>query len=218
MKTSNYVLTAIPPILFRQRGNAKDDEGLFFRIYGTKPPAPLKEFTRTYMVPRTPEYKAMEAATTVEDRKLLSALALLARAGSMRKSASTAKDLYDATGLLIRDYQGARSAFADADPRHMAWVGPRLLNEQIRNAKLRMVFLRRGEPAVPCIVCDDLRTAVFVSAAYRGVELCAGCQRLFVPNPQRPQKYCSENCGQRIYQRRHRRRQKSKKSKSSKGG
>ena len=75
---------------------------------------------------------------------------------------------------------------------------PALLNNRIRKPQLVM-YGKRGETFLPSILCPDIPTAGFVFVSYRGVEVCPGCSKLFAPNPQRSQTYCSENCGQRIY-------------------
>ena len=214
---SNYHLTARPRILFQVRERDRAGNGtrtLFLQIYGHKPPTRIRvrEFTHAFMEPGTPEYREREAATHKEDRRTLAALPLLARANSLPVGSAYAKDLYDATRQLIKGYPVKQSVFSELfadNPKKNTGLYPALLNDAIRKTRLIM-SQRSGEPFLPSILCPDIATAAFAFAAYRGVEVCPGCCKLFAPNPDRDQTYCSENCGQRIYQRRYRRRQKSR--------
>lgn len=210
---TNYHLTT-QRIFFR----VSQHDALYREIFGSEPPAKLHEFTRAFLTPGTREYRELQSATSDADRKCLAALVLLSRALSIAPGQRTARDLYDATRLLIPEYSGPRSTFSGADPKQNAWLYAGLLNIEIRKAHLAVISTSRGQLPTPSLVCPDIRTAAFVWAAYRGLEVCPACGKMFAPNPERPQKYCSINCGQRIYQRRHRRRQKSKKLKSKKKG
>ncbi len=212
MNESNFHLTARPRILFRVRGSGgPEDTKLFFQMYGHSPATGAREFTRAYLTLGTPERRRWEAATSEEDRRTLHALVLLARANSLPPGSDAAKELYEVTLLLVPDYPAPKSVFSEskvlADPKRVAWMYPALLNTRIKKSRLVM-FGKRGETFLPSILCPDIATAGFVYTSYRGVEVCPGCSQLFAPNPQRSQTYCSENCGQRIYQKRHRRRQK----------
>jgi hypothetical protein len=215
MSRPNYHLTVRPRILYQVRESERAGDGartLILQIYGHEPATRAREFNRAYMTPGTPEYRIREAATSDQDRRILAALLLLARANQLPAGSAAAKDLYDATRLLIPDYPAPQSVFCEAksltDPKKVAWLYPALLNDKISKSRLLMTR-RRGEPFLPSILCPDIPTAAFVFASYRGIEVCPGCRKLFAPNPDRSQTYCSENCGQRIYQRRYRRRQKS---------
>jgi CGNR zinc finger len=218
MSLSNSNLTVRPRILFCASKHQLADADLWGKIFGEKPPVSVRwtEFTAKFMTIGARERKEFEAGISNEDRDALAALRLLRRAASMPGD-SAAADLCEATRRLIHvhDYPkglNARIVFSHG-PKKIMRLYKGLLNENIKQARLA-VTTQGGEPSVN-ILCPDIRTAAFVFAAFRGLEICPGCGKLFAPNPQRAaQHYCSKNCGQRIYQREFRQRQKSKRSKS----
>lgn len=195
----NATITAMLRILILGKRAKEDSEQaqMLRKVFRAEPPREsAKEFTRVYMTPGTREHKEFEATISKEDRSILSALALLRRAQAMKSPA--AKDLADAASLLLgwRPPQWAISPVARQEGA--AWWYRTLLNERMK--KTRLVMARAKGGFAPAVLCDDLRTAAFVFAAYRGVEACAACHRLFAPDPERGEKYCSDACGQNFRQ------------------
>ena len=200
-------LTAKPRILFEV---AHPVDGLIRKIYRDQTPAPKKEFTEAHLTPGTPEYAEMKSFTTDADRATLAAFNLLLNA----RTSTERKNIYDAAILLnpgvaeiLKGPEENPEVFsAEAAQRFITWFYPTYLTGEIRDR----THLEVAADFVPEIHCDDLRTAVFVFAAYRSVAVCPACRNLFSCDTDRKQKYCSAGCGQRIYQKQYRVREKKK--------
>ncbi len=205
-------------LILGERAKEDSEHARMFRgVFRAELPRKLKEFTSAYMTPGTPQYKQFEAATSDKDRAILSAVALLRRAHSMKSPA--ARDLADAASLLF-DWRPPEWAIPPVGRREgAAWQYRSLLNDGMKNARLVMARARGG--FAPAILCGDLRMAAFVFAAYKGVAVCAACRGLFAQNPERGGDYCSEACGQNFRQKAYRLRLKqktrAKKAKQGKG-
>lgn len=216
----NVTITASPRILVLGERPDKDSEQSrkFRRVFRAELPRKSpKEFTRAYMTPGTPEHKEFEAAISKKDRAVLSAIALLRRAQAMKLPA--AKDMADAASLLL-DWRPPEWAISPVNRREgAAWHYRTLLTDGMKKTRLVMARARGG--FAPAVLCPDLRTAAFVFAAYRGVEVCAACQELFAPDPERGGKYCSEACGQnyrqKLYRLKLKQRDRAKKTSKRKG-
>jgi len=236
MSKSDIVLTSTLPIYFRVSSGDKEHADLAREITGGPPELALREFTRAYWDLGTKQNRELEKVLTEDDeirergnresgkslpvddqrekhitpwRHLRQALLLLARV-ELSKSPQA---LYEAALLLVGDYLKRpefsgwkKSVKRGALPLEAARLYGDLLNGQMEGATFQLVPVKPGQLPVPAIVCPDLRTAAFVHDAYRVTKVCSGCQRIFVPNPEKDQKYCSLTCAGRIYQRRHRRR------------
>lgn len=114
-----------------------------------------------------------------------------------------------------------KSMFVSAkEPRKAAAIYAQYLTDEMRGARL---MVHRGT-FVPVIRCRDMKTAMFVFGAFRGVETCLNCHKLFAVDAARPdgsatsEKYCTAACGQRYRQKMYRRRHpaKARPKKSSK--
>ena len=84
-----------------------------------------------------------------------------------------------------------------------------LLRRAMKGARLVVVQSKQGE-FLPAILCDSIRTAAFVSAAYRGVGACCICRKLFAIDPLREEKPYCPKCAQPFWQRQYRNREKQK--------
>jgi hypothetical protein len=107
------------------------------------------------------------------------------------------------------------------EPRRAAWIlYSCYLTGEMKRARLVVHRNKRGE-FIPVVGCPDIKTALFVFAAYRGVEACLNCQKLFAVDSARPDdsssdRYCTAACGQRYRQKLYRLRQKVQVKKISK--
>jgi hypothetical protein len=219
----NVTITASPRILIRG-GHVKADTEETRRLLESlriEPRGSAKGFTRSYMTPGTREHKEFEAATSKKDRSILSALALLRRAQAMKSPA--AKDLADAASLLLdwrppewaqgRIIRTGEAISPLAQREGAAFWYRTLMTQGMKGARIVMARAKGG--FAPAVLCPDIRTGAYVFAAYRGVEVCAACQELFAPDPERGGKYCSEACGQNFRQKLYRLKVKARTKKST---
>jgi ribosomal protein S27E len=171
----------------------------------------VKEFTADYMSMGSPEYREMKNATTQAARNRLRALRLLRYTHIDNDETSARKVLADAMQLL--DDLPESMLTGVKEPRKVASVLYSMyLAGEIKSARLVIHRTERGE-FLPVIRCPDLKTALYVFAAYRGVEACLNCGNLFATDGPRPdasssERYCTAACGQRYRQKLYRLRQK----------
>lgn len=194
----NDSITARPRIYFRERPGEWD------RVIGIAPHT--REFTSSHVTLGTPEYKEMEQAITTKSRNRLRALRLLRYVCVESDETAARKTLVDAGQLIFDDPKlAALFAAGGDDPRKAASDAYRqFFNEELRGSWLAVQRTKRGE-FIPVIRCDDMKTAMFAFAAFRGLETCLNCQKLFVVDAPRPddsssERYCSGTCGQRYRQ------------------
>ena len=206
----NATITARPRIFFRGKPHEFDE------VIGV---TRLTEFTNAYATPGTTEYNEMEQSMTAIDRNRLRALRLLRYVHAESDELAAKKALGDAGRLLFDDPQ-FQSVFAGAKrPRKAAQVVySSYFTDEIKGARLAIHRTNRGE-FIPVVRCPDMKTAMFVFAAFRGIETCLNCQKLFAVDAERPdgsssERYCTGACGQRYRQKLYRLRQKSQATRS----
>jgi hypothetical protein len=170
----------------------------------------VKEFTAAYMNLWTRQHKTKEQGISDQDRRKLRALRLLQYVHSSG-SAEAARELGDALEVLGGAGVVERLGLSNVPKVELAanWYAGSF-NFEMKKARIVMWQRNKNETPIPAVWCPDIRTAAFVFAAFRGITVCPGCRQLFAPNPQHPAKYCSEKCGQRIWQREYRVREKKK--------
>jgi hypothetical protein len=193
-------------------------------MYGEPPRerAKWEEFTGEFLSLGTAQRKQFEAylkgIKDTETLDALSALPLLRRAATT--PANRAADLYDAIRRLVPGYPKGLDAdvlFSEGShffrsPKQIMQTYRDLLHRNFKYTRFD-VDLEGTQPVV-VIRCADMKEAAFVWASFGGLDVCAGCGKMFAPNPEKEnQKYCSALCGQRIYQKDFRRRHPSKKLK-----
>jgi hypothetical protein len=205
----NVTITARPRILFPVNSNRSDR--IITRGFGLGE-IPLlrdvKEFTAAYMTPGTRQHKEMEQATTQRDRRVIASLRLLQYAHA--KAPDAARELVEAFSVLSGGWRPRDLGYGHLSQRELAanfYSGS--FNDEMKSARVIMSRPTRSEAPVPAIWAPDIRTAAFVFAAFRGVEVCASCHRLFAPDRERGEKYCSDACGQNFRQKLYRQRVKS---------
>jgi hypothetical protein len=197
--TITHNITCLPMILlYEQRAPGSEHAKLVREILRAEV-VYAKKFTTQYLIPGTREYKSMETATTEKDRATVRAISLLRYAASAENPAA-AKALRDAAQILLPDHPG-RGAIVKP-PLYVA-----LLKQEMKRAWSTM-WIEGGE-AVPALVCPDLRCALFVASAYKAVDTCPNCHRLFAVDSTRidgslSTKYCKAVCGQRFRQKMYR--------------
>jgi hypothetical protein len=174
------------------------------------------EFPGRFLTTGTEEYKQWEAAMTKEGIATLTALRLLRDVETVRLP--LVGELADAAELLLGwrppsdlKVHGDRGEWAiNPDPairrKGASWWWRFLFTKEMKGAWLEMAETEGG--FTPAIFCHSLRTATFVYEAFKGIETCPACRRLFAPNPEREQVYCGPACAARIYSRTYRRKQK----------
>jgi len=109
------------------------------------------------------------------------------------KDPRSAKDLGDAITLLLSpeypDWRLPESFASDADRREsLANLFFPIAVARMKGARLAVSRTKREELFLPTIVCEDMTTAAFVFASYRGVKACVICRKLFflIPNEKKP--------------------------------
>jgi len=167
--------------------------------------ARLTEFTSAYATPGTPKYSEMVQSTTERDRNRLRALRLLRYVHAGHDDMAAKKALSDAGQILFDDPQ-FQSVFVGAkSPREAARVlYPGYFTDEIKGARLAIHRTKHGE-FIPVVRCPNMTTAMFVFAAFHGIETCLNCQKLFAVDAARPdgsssERYCTAACGQRYRQ------------------
>jgi hypothetical protein len=209
----NAGITARPRIYFRVRPGDWD------HVIGIAPRS--REFTSAYATPGTPENKELEHSTTKKDRNRLRALRLLRYVCAEDDQTAARKVLTDAGQLIFEDLQLAKLFAGTEDPKQVAAASyEEFFNDEIRGARLAIHRTKRGE-FVPIIRCPDVKTAMFMFAAFRGIETCLNCAKLFAVDIVRPddsssERYCTAACGQRYRQKLYRLREKGRLEKISK--
>ncbi len=173
---------------------------------------PVKEFTPAYMTFGTPERRSFEASVPKRDRDILAALPLLQRVQTHETLSIAMRDLCDVAERLIPGWRPPKRAIGGNWREDAARIYAYHLRQGMKGARLVMTRANSGQPYLPAVLCPDLRSAAFVFAAYRGVEVCAGCRTVFASDQERDQKYCSGACAQRRYQRQYRLREKRKRA------
>jgi hypothetical protein len=184
-----------PPIFFRTGliGERKMD-----KIFGT---GFWSEFTDAFVTPGTPEYKQMEHAVSERDRNQLRALRLLRYVCVGNNETAARKALKDAGQLLFSKPDDVELYVGGKNPQKVAIERYRSdFNEEIHGHRIVIRRSKRGE-FIPAIHCTDMKTAMFLYAAFRGVEACLNCGRLFAVDAARPDasssdRYCTARCGQ----------------------
>jgi hypothetical protein len=88
---------------------------------------------------------------------------------------------------------------------------PLIFGKALQQARVRMWPTDSGE-FLPVIWCDNMTTAMFAYGAFKGVDTCQNCAKLFCTDlprvdESRAEKYCTVACGQRFRQRIYRKRQ-----------
>lgn len=179
----------------------------------------LQEFNAEFVTLGSPRYREMEKATTQIDRNRLRALRLLRYTHIENDHIAARKALADAMQLLDDLTESLLTGVRE--PRKVASVLYSLyLTGELKGARLVIHRTERGE-FLPALRCPDLKTALCAFAAYRGVEACLNCQKLFAVDAARADdsssaRYCTAACGQRYRQKLYRLRQKVQVKKISK--
>jgi hypothetical protein len=181
-----------------------------------------REFTSEFWFSRR---KELEGETNEYDRLRVRALRLL-RNAYFGESDESFQDVFDRAMKMLthhpqnliprlrgRNSQALEFSIRGKEREAARHIYPLFLSKMMERAKVRM-WCKDGE-WVPVIWCPNMTTAMYVHAAFNGVETCLNCEKVFcrdVPrvDGSRSEKYCTIACGQRFRQRMHRRRQKSK--------
>jgi len=179
----------------------------------------VAEFTAAHATPGSPEYKELEKGTTEFDRNRLRGLRLLRYVDVKNDETAVRKALNDA-GQLLHNLPESMAAGLEVPKRLAGILYCGYLTSGMKAARLGIIRNNHGE-FIPVVGCPDIKTALFVFAAYRGVEACMNCQKLFAVDSARPDgsssdRYCTAACGQRYRQKLYRLRQKVRIKKLSK--
>lgn len=182
---------------------------------------PIREFNDEYFYARKNE---LDKHTSKSDRNRLQALRLLRHAffGDDIDENKTL-ELLDKAGKMLAEDTKLKWQERIRDQGRDAARGlyPIYFSKAIKNARLLM-WCRSGE-WMPVVWCPDMTTAMFVYAAFNGVETCLNCQKVFCRDSprvdgSRSEKYCTIACGQRFRQRLYRTKKNPKVNKKSKTG
>jgi hypothetical protein len=206
----NAGITARLRIFFPAKAGEKAEWVAGFRV---------REFTAKHVTPGCAEYKELQESTTECDRERLRGLRLLRYVNVGSDEIGTRKNLADA-GRLLDDLP--KSMLGDAkDPKSVAQVLYSMyLTGEMKEARLVIYRTKRGE-FTPVLRCPNMKTAFYAFAAFRGVEACLNCQKLFAVDAAKAdgstsERYCTAACGQRYRQKIYRLRQKARSKRESK--
>jgi len=178
-------------------------------------PVRIREFTSDFGELPT-RIKELEKETSELDRNRIKALCMLRRAyyyfGADEDSAREILKEVEELGVFREELSNEPSYKSNRSRVRILY--PLMFGEALKHARVRMWPTDSGE-FLPVIWCDNMTTAMFAYAAFRGVDTCQNCAKLFYTDlprvdDSRVEKYCTVACGQRFRQRMHRRRQKSK--------
>jgi hypothetical protein len=193
----------------REAGNKPfDPDILIYLCMTTEGDWPVHEFNHEYWFSRR---KELEKGTSETDRTRLRALRLLRYAFFGEEEQASLEIFDEAVNLLSKDPKLAWIKDTKGHGRDAAQrLYPLYFAKAMKRAEVRM-WCKNGE-WIPIIWCPDMTTAMFTYAAFKGVETCLNCQKLFcldVPrvDDSRSEKYCTVACGQRFRQRIYRKRQ-----------
>jgi hypothetical protein len=157
----------------------------------------------------------MEKATTEIGRTWLRALRLLRYVYSDDNETATRKALAQ-VGKLLAEEPGFQSMFATArKPKSVASVLYSInFTGEMKEARL-VIHRTESGGFIPVLRCPNMKTAMFVFAAFGGAETCLNCQKLFAVDAVRPDgsssdRYCTAGCGQRYRQKLYRLRKKAR--------
>ncbi len=185
-------------------------------------PSRMTEFTDAYITMGTPEYREMEKTVGAGSLTWLRALRLL-RYVQVDDETAARNALAEVGKLLSEDPDFQSALAATKKPKAVAaLLYDVYFAREMTEARLVIHRAERGH-FIPVIHCRNMTTAMFVFAAYGGVEACVNCQKLFAVGAPRPdgsssERYCTAACGQRYRQKLYRLRKKSQAKQSNRKG
>jgi hypothetical protein len=175
-------------------------------------PIRVREFTSDFWELPS-RIKELEKETSEPDRRRIRALCMLRRAYYyFGEDEDSAREILKKVEELcaFREELSNEPAYTSNRGR-VRILYPLMFGKALKHARVRMWPTDSGG-FLPVIWCDNMTTAMFAYAAFKGVDTCQNCAKLFCTDlprvdDSRSEKYCPVACGQRFRQRIYRKRQ-----------